>query len=66
MRRIILVILLIILCGILWSLPLYLCANFVLFLFKLPYHLTLLQSFGLCLLASVIHSLFSDNKGDKK
>ncbi len=48
--------------GILWALPLYICVNFVLWLFRIHAHLTLLQSFGLCWLASIIHSLLFKNK----
>jgi hypothetical protein len=55
-------ILVIIIMGIIWSLPLYLVTNLVLWLFHIPFHLTLMQAFGICLLASVIKGLFS--KGD--
>ena len=55
-------ILVIVVVGLLWSLPLYLCVNLVLWLFNVEFHLTLLQAFGMCLLASVIKGLFS--KGD--
>lgn len=43
----------------LWSLPLYLCVNLVLWLFGSTVRITLFQSFGLCLLATVIKSLLS-------
>jgi len=63
MREILFTILFLIICGILWSLPLYFCVNFVLWLFHFTYHLTLLQAFGLCLLTTVIHKLLFKNKG---
>lgn len=58
--------LLLVLIGIcaLWSLPLYLCVNFVLWLFHIAFHLTWLQAFGLCLLSTIISKLLF--KGDKK
>jgi len=65
MGKFLLVILFLIICGILWSLPLYLCTNFVLWLFHVTYHLTLLQSFGICLLATVIHKLLFKDRRDK-
>ena len=51
--------------GILWSLPLYLCLNLVLWLFHISYHVTILQAFGLGLLMSVIHETLFGNKGVK-
>ena len=56
-----LLIILIIMCAI-WSLPLYLVVNLVLWLFHIPFHLTWLQAFGVCILASAIKGLLS--KGD--
>lgn len=50
-------ILIIVIMGLLWSLPLYLVVNLVLWLFGIEFHLTLLQAFGVCLLASVIKGL---------
>ena len=64
MSRIIFLILLLLLGVALWSLPLYLCVNSVLWLFGSAVRITLFQSFGLCLLATVIKKLFSD-KGDE-
>lgn len=46
------------------SLPLYLCVNLVLWLFHIPFHLTLFQAFGVCLLSAVIKSLFSTKGAD--
>lgn len=51
--------------GILWSLPLYLVVNFVCWVFHIGFHLSLLQSFALCLLITVIHDLLFENKGGK-
>ena len=64
MGKILVLILIFIFVGALWSLPLYLCTNFVLWLFHIPCHLTWLQSFGVCLLISVLKGLFSRSKGD--
>ena len=55
----------IILLGVLWSLPLYFCVNILLWLFHVPYHLTLLQSLGLCWLANILHELVFKNKEAK-
>ena len=51
--------------GILWSLPLYLVVNFVCWVFHIGFHLSLLQSFALCLFATVIHDLLFETKGGK-
>ena len=64
MSRIIFLILLSLLVVALWSLPLYLCVNLVLWLFGSAIRITLFQAFGLCLLATVIKELFS-SKEDK-
>ena len=56
-----LLIILIIMCAI-WSLPLYLVVNLVLWLFHIPFHLTWLQAFGVCMLASVIKGLLSQGE----
>lgn len=61
-KIIVLLLILMIICA-LWSLPLYLVVNFVLWLFNIPFHLTWLQAFGVCLLVSVVKGLLS--KGDK-
>lgn len=63
MGKILILFLILIIIGAVWSLPLYLCVNFVLWLFNISFHLTWLQAFGVCLLASVIKGLLS-NKGD--
>ena len=60
-KLLVLFLILIIMCAI-WSLPLYLVVNLVLWLFHIPFHLTWLQAFGVCMLASVIKGLLS--KGD--
>lgn len=44
------------LCAI-WALPLYLCVNFVLWVFHAAIRLTLLQAFSICLLCCVIKKL---------
>lgn len=63
MGKILILFLILIIIGAVWSLPLYLCVNFVLWLFNISFHLTWLQAFGVCLLASVIKGLLN-NKGD--
>lgn len=63
MGKILVLLLILIVMGAVLSLPLYLCVNFVLWLFNISFHLTWLQAFGVCLLASVIKELLS-NKGD--
>ena len=64
MGKILVLFLILLIVGAIWSLPLYLCVNFVLWLFHISFHLTWLQAFGICLLASIIKSFFS-NKGGK-
>lgn len=62
MGGILFLILVIIIMGIIWSFPLYLVVNLVLWLFGVNFHLTLLQALGICMLASVIKGLLG--KGD--
>jgi hypothetical protein len=57
MKEILVLIILFIGFVILWSLPLYAIVNFVCWTFHLSFHITILQSFSLCLLASLIHKL---------
>ena len=63
MGKILVLLLILIVMGAIWSLPLYLCVNLVLWLFHIPFHLTWLQAFGVCLLASTIKGLLG-RKGD--
>ena len=63
MGKILVLLLILIIMGAIWSLPLYLCVNLVLWLFHIPFHLTWLQAFGICLLASTIKDLLG-RKGD--
>ena len=63
MGKILVLLLILIIMGAIWSLPLYLCVNLVLWLFHIPFHLTWLQAFGVCLLANVIKGLLS-SKGE--
>lgn len=62
MGKILILFMILIIVGAVWSLPLYLVVNLVLWLFHIQFHLTWLQAFGVCMLASVIKSLLS--KGD--
>lgn len=64
MGKILVLFLILIIIGAVWSLPLYLCVNLVLWLFNISFHLTWLQAFGICLLASTIKGLLF--KGDDK
>ena len=64
MGKVLFFVLLLLLIVTLWSLPLYLCVNLVLWLFGSATRITLFQAFGLCLLATVIKKLFS-SKEDK-
>lgn len=59
MGKILLLLLILLIIGLVWSLPLYLVVNLVLWLFHVPFHLTWLQALGVCLLASVIKGLLS-------
>lgn len=63
MRKFLALIIIFLLFVIIWSLPLYLCVNLVCWLFGSAFRITLFQSFGICLLAKVIHNMFC-KKGD--
>lgn len=59
MGKILVLLFILVVVGAIWSLPLYLVVNLVLWLFHMPFHLTWLQAFGVCMLVSVIKGLFS-------
>lgn len=63
MGKLLVLFLILIIMGAIWSLPLYLVVNFVCWLFHISFHLTWLQAFGVCLLMSVIKGLLF-SKGD--
>lgn len=63
MGKVLVLLLILIVIGAIWSLPLYVVTNFVLWLFHIPFHLTWLQAFGICLLTSVIKKLFFSKGG---
>lgn len=63
--KIILLILAVIILGMLWALPVYICANLVLWLFHIPFRWTLLQTFGICLFVSVVRAVLFSDKGGK-
>ena len=65
MRKFIILMLVLIFLAILWVFPLYFCVNLVLWLFHSTLRITLLQSFGLCLLATIINKLLFKNREDK-
>ena len=48
----------------LWSLPLYIVVNFVLWLFHSAIRITWLQSFGLCLLATLLKTFLFGKRGN--
>lgn len=57
MGKLLVVILILIIFSIVWSLPLWIVVNLVCWVFHLSFHLTILQSFALCLLATTIKRL---------
>ena len=59
MGKILVLLLILLIMGLVWSLPLYLVVNLVLWLFHVPFHLTWLQALGVCLLVSVVKGLLS-------
>lgn len=65
MGKILFVIGIFILFSILWALPLYICVNFVLWVFNVSFHFTILQSFAVCSLIFVVKNLLFKNKEDK-
>lgn len=64
MGKILILLLILIVMGAIWSLPLYIVVNFVLWLFQIPFHLTWLQAFGVCLLATIIRKLLFKKESD--
>ncbi len=64
MGKILILLLILIVMGAIWSLPLYIVVNFVLWLFQIPFHLTWLQAFGVCLLATMIRKLLFKKESD--
>ena len=65
MGKILVVIGIIIFIGILWSLPVYVCGNLFLLVFHIPFHLSFLQAFVICLLLSTIHKFIVGDKEEK-
>lgn len=64
MSKILILIVIFIICCALWSLPFYLVTNLFLWLFHIPFHLTWLQAFGVCLLARVIKNMLFKKEDD--
>ena len=64
MGKVLVLLLILIVMGAIWSLPLYIVVNFVLWLFQIPFHLTWLQAFGVCLLATMIRKLLFKKESD--
>jgi len=48
---------------VLCALPLYLLVNFICWVFNISFHLTLLQSFVISLLTSIVHKLLFSKGG---
>ncbi len=65
MGKVIVLFLILMACAILWCLPLWFVVNFVCWVFHLAFHLTILQAFALCLLASAIRTLIFGRKESK-
>lgn len=61
MGKIIFLILLFSLIGALYAMPLWAIINIFMFVFHLPYHLTLLQAIVICALINVLRNLLFDN-----
>ena len=64
MGKVLILLLILIIIGAIWSLPLYIVVNFVFWLFQIPFHLTWLQAFGVCLLATMIRKLLFKKESD--
>lgn len=63
--KVIILLLAVIIMSILWALPVYICANLVLWLFHIPFRWTLLQTLGVCMFVSVIRAMLFSDKGGK-
>lgn len=66
MGEILLVLLLFMGACFLWSLPIYLSANFMLWVFHISFRLTWVQAFSLCLFSALLRELLFGGKEDKK
>lgn len=65
MGKFLLTMLLIVFFGVLWSLPVYLCINLILWAFHISFRLTILQAFVICLSLNIMISVLSGRKDDK-
>lgn len=65
MGKFIVLFLILLVCAILWCLPLWIIVNFVCLVFHLSFYLSILQAFALCLLASAIRALIFSKRRDK-
>ena len=63
MGKLLILCLVLVFMGAIWSLPLYIGVNLVLWLFHISFHLTWFQAFSICFLASIIKNLLF-SKGD--
>lgn len=63
--KVIILLLAVIIMSILWALPVYICANLVLWLFHIPFRWTLLQTLAVCMFVSVVRAMLFSDKGGK-
>lgn len=62
MGKIFVIIFIFILCAVLWSLPLYIAINFMCWVFHLSFHITLLQTFAICVVITLIRNLLFEKE----
>ena len=58
MSKLFLIIFVIVLIGIIWTLPLYLVINFVCWAFNIPFHLSLIQALAVCVGIEAARKIF--------
>lgn len=63
MGKILLVILMFVIMCIIWTLPVYIATNLLLWLFEISYHMTLPQAFAVSLLLSIIGNMLNNKEG---
>lgn len=61
----VMLILILLVCAVLWCLPLWIVTNLICWVFHLSFYLSILQAFAICLFISVVKSLLFDKKEDK-
>ena len=58
MGKILVLIIILFAVGFLWAVPLWVVVNLICLVFNLSFHMTLLQSFIICLLIGMVYSMF--------